>query len=79
MALRWNFGKDCRKKAKAQRQAQYTEANKEAKKSATMDKRNFIEGQAQEAEDASGKGDMKETLQEAKHLPPSGPSCSKGG
>ena len=48
--------------AKVQRQAEYTDANK-VKKSARMDKRNFIEGLAQEAEDAynlstnkSGKG-----------------------
>jgi len=32
--------------AKAQRQAEYTEVNKEVKKSARLDKRNFIEGLA---------------------------------
>ena len=54
--------------AKAQRQAEYTEANKEVKKSARMDKRNFIEGLAQEAEDAAGKGDMKEVYRITKKL-----------
>ena len=54
--------------AKAQRQAEYTEANKEVKKSARMDKRNFIEGLAQEAEDAAGKGDMKEVYNITKKL-----------
>ena len=54
--------------AKAQRQAEYTEANKEVKKSARMDKRNFIEGLAQEAEDAAGKGNMKEVYRITKKL-----------
>ncbi|KAL9961175.1 hypothetical protein ACROYT_G030073 [Oculina patagonica] len=60
--------------AKAQRQAEYTEVNKAVKKSARKDKRNFIEGLAQEAEDAAVKEDMEDVYRiwEAKQLQPSG-------
>ena len=43
-------------------------AQRQVKKSARMDKRNFIEGLAQEAEDAASKGDMNEVYRITRKL-----------
>ena len=47
---------------------EYTALNKEVKKSARRDRRDHVERMAQDAEDAAGRGDMKELYQITKRL-----------
>ena len=45
---------------KAEAQAKHSEANKEVKRSIRKDRQNFVDSVAKHAEEAAGKGDMKE-------------------
>ena len=47
---------------------EHTALNKEVKKSARRDRRDHVERMAQDAEDAAGRGDMKELYQITKRL-----------
>ena len=59
----------CKTRArKAAAHKEYELANKEVKKSARHDKRNYIEALAQEAEDAAGKNNLKELYMTTKKL-----------
>ena len=53
---------------KASPHKEYETANKEVKKSAKCDKRNYIENLAQEAEEAAGKNNLKELYMTTKKL-----------
>ena len=58
-----------RTRAEKQRaQQEYTAADKEVKKSVKLDKRNFIDDLARQAEEAAGKGDLRELHMTTKRL-----------
>nr|KAG5689204.1 hypothetical protein BaRGS_014860 [Batillaria attramentaria] len=54
--------------AKAKTQKDYTEANKRVKRSARIDKRNYIDSLAEEAEEAAAKGNLKQLYDTTKKL-----------
>ena len=54
--------------SKAAAQAEYTEANKEVKRSLKKDKRDYIDSLAQEAEEAAYHGNMKDLYMTTKKL-----------
>ena len=59
--------------AKAKAQEEYAEVNREVKKSIKVDKRNYIDSLAEEAEQAAGRGNMKELYDTTRKL--SGKYC----
>lgn len=54
--------------AKARAQEEYTETNKEVKRSIKADKRNFVDGLAEEAEQAAGSGNLKQLYETTRKL-----------
>ena len=58
----------CTRTAKAKVQEEYAEVNREVKKSIKVDKRNYIDSLAEEAEQAAGRGNMKELYDTTRKL-----------